>query len=144
MEQLVDQMKVVVADTMCMYLKAHAFHWNVTGPNFHQFHGLFGDIYYEVFGAIDAAAEEIRALGAFAPGTMARFLELTTIEEDANIPSSLEMVAKLKSANDKVITTLKKARDLAEIQDIPGLVNFLEDRLDKHAKHGWMLSATLK
>jgi len=62
MDELIDQMKVVLADTFAMYLKAHMFHWNVTGPNFPQLHEFFGDLYEELHGAVDPIAEQIRTL----------------------------------------------------------------------------------
>jgi DNA-binding ferritin-like protein len=36
------------------------------------------------------------------------------------------------------------ARDMADTYEQNGLVNFLEDRLDAHKKHDWMLRSTLK
>ena len=35
----------LVADNFLVYYKAHTFHLNVTGPNFAQYHELFGEIY---------------------------------------------------------------------------------------------------
>lgn len=144
MEELVESMKVVLADTFAMYLKAHNFHWNVTGPQFPQLHDFFGDLYEELHGAVDDAAEEIRTLDAYAPGSFTRFKELATIQDEVAIPAAMSMVSKLKEDNDKVIASLKKAHDLAGTNKVYGLTNFLEDRLDKHAQHGWQLKATLK
>jgi starvation-inducible DNA-binding protein len=56
----------------------------------------------------------------------------------------MAMVSKLKDDNDKVMETLKAAFLEAEKQKVYGLANFLQDRIDIHAKHGWMLKSTLK
>lgn len=56
MNDLIQQMKVVLADTFTFYLKAHNFHWNVEGPDFQQYHSFLGDLYGEVWGATDAIA----------------------------------------------------------------------------------------
>jgi len=61
MEQLQLALKKVLADTFGMYFKAHAYHWNVVGPDFSQYHDFFGKLYEELFGAVDAIAEHIRA-----------------------------------------------------------------------------------
>ena len=66
--QLIDKLKELLASTFSLYLKAHNYHWNVTGPNFAQYHEFFGDFYEEVHGSVDTTAEEIRKLGGFAPG----------------------------------------------------------------------------
>ena len=33
---LVEKMKAVLASAFSLYLKAHNYHWNVTGPNFKE------------------------------------------------------------------------------------------------------------
>ena len=72
MEELINKMKVVLASSFAFYLKAHNFHWNVEGVNFPQYHEFFGNLYEEVHSAIDKIAEEIRALDAYAPGSLKR------------------------------------------------------------------------
>jgi starvation-inducible DNA-binding protein len=47
MNELQEQLKIVLASTFSLYLKAHNFHWNVEGPNFVQYHGYFGEFYGE-------------------------------------------------------------------------------------------------
>jgi starvation-inducible DNA-binding protein len=144
MDKLIELMKKAMADTFAIYLKAHYFHWNVEGADFYQYHELFGDIYEEIYGAVDHMAEQIRALDAYAPGSFRRFAELTVIEDENTVPMALDMVAKLADDNQKVLMTLKLVRDTADDLGQNGLVNFLEDRLDQHKKHAWMLRATLK
>lgn len=142
--QLVDQMKQVLASTFAFYLKAHNFHWNVEGPNFPQYHALFDTLYNELWGAVDVIAEHIRALDAYAPGSFARFKDLSLVEDEVNIPSASSMIARLISDNQKLITLLKQVQKTAEGAEEPGLANFLQDRIDIHQKHAWMLRATQK
>jgi starvation-inducible DNA-binding protein len=144
MNELVEQMKVVLASTFSLYLKAHYFHWNVEGPNFPQYHSFMGDFYEEVYGSIDTIAEEMRALGVYAPGSLKRFSELSKVEDETAIPDAMRMIRILHMDNLIVLDELAKARELAESANKYGLVNFLEDRLDKHSKHDWMLRSTIK
>jgi len=143
MEQLVDAMKKVLADTFALYLKTHYFHWNVTGPNFPQYHEFFQNIYSEVYGAVDRIAEEIRALNEYAPGSFERYKELSSIKDQTDIPAANEMIRVLMMDNLIVQQTLMDAYKLAEQYNEIGLSNFLQDRYDAHKKHGWMLRATL-
>ena len=143
MEQLVDAMKKVLADTFALYLKAHYFHWNVTGPNFPQYHAFLETIYSEVYGAVDRIAEEIRALNEYAPGSFERYKELSSIKDQTDIPAANEMIRVLMMDNLIVQQTLMDAYKLAEQYNEIGLSNFLQDRYDAHKKHGWMLRATL-
>ena len=143
MEQLIDAMKKVLADTFALYLKTHYFHWNVTGPNFPQYHEFFQNIYTEVYGAVDPIAEEIRALNGYAPGSFERYKQLASIKDQTDIPAANEMIRILMMDNMTVQQTLMDAYKLADQYNEIGLSNFLQDRYDAHKKHGWMLRATL-
>jgi starvation-inducible DNA-binding protein len=144
METLIEIMKKVLADTFAMYLKAHNYHWNVEGPNFPQYHEFFGNLYEELHDAVDPIAEEIRSLQAYAPGSFTRFLELTEIEDELNVPMSIEMANRLLMDNEKVLNTLNVAFKLADNFDKQGLADFLAGRIDVHNKHGWMLRSIIK
>lgn len=143
-EQLVDRMKVVLADTFAFYLKTHQYHWNVEGPDFPQYHEFLSNLYEEVYGSIDRIAEEIRALGEYAPGSFSRFQQLTSIVDSTSAPSAGEMFNTLASDNQIVLSSLMETYRLAEEYNEIGLSNFLQDRYDAHKKHAWMLSSILK
>ena len=144
METLIEIMRKVLADTFAMYLKAHNYHWNVEGPNFPQYHDFFGKLYEELHGAVDPIAEEIRSLDAYAPGSFSRFLELTEIEDETNVPMAREMALKLLRDNDTVLNTLNVAFKLADQFDRQGLADFVAGRIDVHNKHAWMLRSIIK
>ena len=144
MDELIQQMKVSLASTFAFYLKAHNFHWNVEGPNFPQYHEFFGDLWEETFGAVDGIAEHLRTLGAYAPGSLSRYTELSIVQDEVNIPSAMAMFQKLSSDNDMLLAQLTKTQTLAESNKKMGLANYLQDRIDAHEKHGWMLRSTIK
>jgi len=141
MDDLVQQMKVVLASTFAFYLKTHNFHWNVEGPNFPQYHSHLDGLYNEVWGAVDAIAEHIRTLDAYAPGSLSRFSQLSVVDDQVNIPSAKAMFVELVSDNQKLLSELDKAYRIADSVEKNGLSNFLQDRIDIHAKHDWMLKA---
>jgi starvation-inducible DNA-binding protein len=144
MEQLTENMKVVLASVFSLYLKTHYFHWNVEGPNFPQYHSFLNDLYEEIYGSIDTIAEEIRTLGAYAPGSFVRYKDMTIIEDEVNIPQALGMITKLHEDNLKIIKLLKETQKMAEEENAVGLANFLQDRIDRHYKHDWMLRSIIK
>ena len=144
METLIEIMRKVLADTFAMYLKTHNYHWNVEGTNFPQYHDFFGKLYEELHGAVDPIAEEIRSLDAYAPGSFSRFMELTEIEDEMNVPMTREMVLKLLRDNDTVLNTLNVAFKLANQFDRQGLADFIAGRIDVHNKHAWMLRSITK
>ncbi len=144
MDELIEQMKVTLANTFSFYLKAHNFHWNVESPNFGELHEFFESVYTDAWGAVDAIAERIRTLDAYAPGSLSRFRELSQISDENNIPDAHGMLTKLEADNKKVIESLKIAQKQAEAQDAVGIANFFQDRIDIHEKHGWMMRAYTK
>jgi starvation-inducible DNA-binding protein len=145
MNPLQAALQIVLSNTMVMYFKAHASHWNVEGMFFPQFHEFFGDLYEELHGAVDPIAEQMRAINAYGPVSLAEVLRNTTCTEDETRRVSVrDMIASLQRANGSVIESLNAAFNLAEQANNQGLMDFLAGRLDTHAKHGWMLTATSK
>jgi starvation-inducible DNA-binding protein len=139
-----DKLKIALADTFAMYIKAHSFHWNVTGPDFAMYHDFFGELYEEIYGAVDPIAELIRTTGEYAPGNFTRFAELSTINEQNGVPSAEMMLEELLQDNYKVINSLTDAYETAEDERKFGISNFIQDRLTAHDKHKWMLQAFTK
>ncbi len=144
MEQLVQAMRKVLANSFVFYTKALNFHWNVEGDDFPQYHNFFGKLYEEVYGSIDTTAEEIRALGDYAPGSLKRFIELSDIQEEVAIPELKEMLTALYRDNALLINSLNQAFVQAEKNNEQGLMDFLAGRIDAHKKHAWMLKSCLK
>ena len=136
--------KVAFASTFSFYLKAHNFHWNVTGPDFLEYHDLFGKVYSEVYDIIDEFAEEIRGIDAFVPGSLAQFNMLTKIPDETKVITKEAMLKELLADNDKMLDILKYTYDTAEAAGECGFSNFLASRLSAHKKHGWWLKSSLK
>ena len=141
---LSDNLKVLLASTNSLSIKAQNFHWNVEGDNFPQYHEFFGNFYEEVYGSVDKIAEYIRTLDSYAPGSLSRYAELTIIEDQTKIPRPNLMFAELLSDNEKMIDLLNACFSSAEEENKQGIANFIAERLDAHEKHGWMLRSILK
>lgn len=144
MEELIQQMKVYLADNVTFGMKAQQFHWNVEGDDFAQHHEFLGNLYGEVDGVIDQIGEFIRTLDAYAPLGPRRIAELTTIEEADVAPRAMVMMRTLYNDNTKVLQSITEAYRLAERYNEMGLANFLQDRMAAHKKHQWMLRSILK
>lgn len=143
-EQLHKLAKIAFASEFSFYLKAHQFHWNIEGMFFEPLHNLFGKIYEEVYDSIDDFAEKIRSLGTYMPGSYTRFSMLSQLEDETEILEGKQMVQELYRDNEKMKVIFKKLFDMSEAAGEHGFSDFIAARLDAHAKHGWMLKATLK
>jgi starvation-inducible DNA-binding protein len=144
MDKFVNQLKIAFASQYAFAIKAQNFHWNVEGPDFYQLHQLFDTIYTEVYGAVDAFAENIRKIKAYTPASLERFSALTAIGDEVEVLESSAMIAELLADAEKMQEIMKVLFTEAEARGENGLSNFLADRQDAFAKHAWFLRSTLK
>lgn len=155
MEELINRLNRVLADSFIMYFKAHAFHWNVEGVLFSQYHDFFGGIYEEVYGSIDSTAEEIRKLGYPAPMSLEELYNnkspsaAAPAETEYNIfgsqiPQILQMLQELDVLNSAVIASLNSAFMIANESNEQGLADYIAGRLSAHKKHQWMIRSSMR
>lgn len=142
-EAIVEGLTQSLAETSVTTMKAQNFHWNVTGMAFGPLHALFQEIYEDHFIGQDELAERIKAIGGFAEGRYAVYLERSRVKESDGRASAEEMIADLQAAQEQVSSTL---RALAAVADEHGDVvsnDLAIERADKHDKFAWMLRAHL-
>lgn len=133
----------VLADTYTLYLKTQNYHWNVTGPQFNSLHAMFEGQYIELRDAIDEVAERIRSLGHFAPGSYARYAELTSIDEADGVPNAEDMVHQLEIGHEILSRTADAARQAAEAVGDEVSLDMMVGRMTVHQKTAWMLRSIL-
>ena len=144
-EAIAEGLSRVLADTYVLYLKTHAYHWNVTGPLFSSLHLLFETQYNELHDSGDTIAERIRALGHFAPGTYAAYSRLTSIAEDNDsVPAALTMVRNLTLGHEALGRTLRAAFKTAEAGGDQATMDLLIGRMEASDKTAWMLRSHLE
>lgn len=141
---MIETAKEALANTFIMYFKAQSYHWNVEGMFFPQMHEFFGKLYEELYGAVDPFAEEIRAMGEYAPRNLNEMFNAKSIDADNTATTVPAMVADLLIANTQSIATLNKLFGELDAAGEQGFADFVAGRLDAHKKHGWMLKSILK
>ena len=144
MDKFVNQLKIAFASQYAFALKAQNFHWNVEGADFYQYHNLFETIYDEVYGAVDAFAENIRKIKSYTPASLYRFSALSAIDDETEVLAPEAMIQELLRDAEKMQEIMKVLFVEAENRGEHGLSNFLADRQDAFAKHAWFLRATAK
>jgi starvation-inducible DNA-binding protein len=105
---------------------------------------LFETIYKEVYDSIDNFAENIRKIKAYTPASYARFSVLSGVEDETDILPPEAMIAELLADSERMQEMFKIVFQASEELGEHGLSDFLAGRQDAHAKHSWMLRATLK
>ncbi len=129
----------LLADSYTLYLKTHNYHWNVTGPMFRTLHLMFEEQYTELATAIDIIAERIRALGMYAPGSYTQFKELSSIQEETEVPKAMIMIENLNFDHQQVVKTARAVFISAEKGEDEATMDLLTQRIQAHEKTAWML-----
>ncbi|MFM7514546.1 MAG: Dps family protein [Cyanobium sp.] len=134
----------VLADSTVLYAKTHGFHWNVTGPMFNTLHLMFMEQYTELWNALDAIAERIRALGHVAPFGGSTYSGLSSIPETEGVPAALAMVRELVEGHEAVARTIRGVFAVADDAGDQPTADLLTQRLQIHEKTAWMLRSLLE
>lgn len=140
---LKDDLKTLLGTTFTFYVKIHGFHFNVEGPDFPQYHQFLSDFYTDVYGGIDRIGEYIRTLDGYTPGALSRYIELSAIQDQTQIPRAELMMIELAQDNDTMLKVLDATFKTASNENKQGIANFIAERLDAHEKWGWMLRSIL-
>ena len=143
-KNIADGLSRLLADTFTLYLKTHNYHWNVTGPMFNTLHLMFMEQYTEMWGAVDAIAERIRALGYPAPGSYSAFARLSSIADELELPNALAMVANLVKGHEAVVRTARRVFEIADKAGDQPTADVATQRLQIHEKTAWMLRSLLE
>lgn len=145
MSELSAALKVLLANHTFMYYKIASYHWNVEGLEFSQFHEFYGDLYADIYGAIDDIAENIRKVDDYAPISLSELYNYKTVEENTTrVDLIRDQLATIIIDNDKVIESLNKVFAVASAKNEQGLADYAAGRIDIHKKHAWMLKASAK
>jgi starvation-inducible DNA-binding protein len=143
-ESIAKNLAKLLADTYSLYLKTHAFHWNVTGPMFNTLHLMFETQYNELWLAADTLAERMRALDVYAPGSYTQFGKLTAIAEETGVPDWKVMVQQLVDGHEIAARTAREVFKVADKADDQPTADLATQRMQQHEKTAWMLRSLLK
>ncbi|MHA6287290.1 Dps family protein [Maricaulis sp. CAU 1757] len=142
-ETMADAVTAVLADTYALYFKTHVYHWNVTGPRFHDLHALFEEQYNEMWAATDEIAERIRALDVVAPRTYSEMTSAASIKSGGEAKDADGMVRDLLEGHQAVVKTLRETLEKADEHGDEATADILAPRVTAHEKFAWMLRSTL-
>ena len=141
---LSDNLKVLLASTQSFAIKTQNFHWNVEGSNFPQYHDFFNTLYEDVSATIDPIAEYVRVLGAYTPGSLSRYAELSIIQDQIKIPRAQLMFAESLQDCDTMCELVVSMFDEATNERQQGIANYMAELQDLYGKKAWFIRSILK
>ena len=107
-------------------------HWNVTGPQFFGLHAALEEQYNDLFVAVDALAERIRALGQLVPADYSSGFSA----------GSSDVIEGLIDAHENALGKFQSGSQAASDAGDEVTAGLMLDRLEFHQKTLWMLQAT--
>lgn len=135
----------LLADEFLLYVRARAFHWNVTGRHFKQDHALFEEEYEALDETIDEVAERARALGFKVQATLGQFAQNATLPEaDSMEMPSEQMIAVMRDGHEALARQLRNDIQVADEVGDEATADFLTGLLEGHEKRAWMLRSHLQ
>ena len=139
-------LNLLLADEYVIYVTAHDYHWNVTGPEFISLHQQFEGQFAQAAEWIDQVAERARAIGAGARGNWADLTKAARLSADPGIGLSAEhMLSELLALHEETIVQLRTDSDACiDRYNDAGTADFLTGLMEQHEKVAWMLRAQLE
>jgi len=141
---LSDSLKTLLASTQSFAIKSQNFHWNIEGSDFPQYHEFFDTLYGDVSSTIDRIAEYIRILGAYTPGSLTRYAELSVIQDQTKIPRAELMFAESLQDCETMLQIVTAMFDEAANENQHGIENYMAELQDLYAKKAWFIRSILK
>ena len=141
---LSDNLKVLLASTKAFAIKTQNIHWNIEVSNFPQYNAFFDTLYQDVNATIDPIAEYVRILGAYTPGSLTRYGELSIIQDQIKIPRAQLMFAESLQDSETMIQLVVAIFDEATQERQQGIANFMAELQDLYGKKAWFVRSTLK
>ena len=134
----------LLADLHVLNVRTRNYHWNVTGPLFHELHALFEKLYDEQAGQIDEVAERARAIDVVADATLAGFVKRARLKEQpGEVPAAPSMITHLVADYEALIRAVRPQVDACQAAhgDV-GTADFLTGLIEAFEKAAWMLRAS--
>lgn len=144
MNELITQLRKVLATNFALYLKTHMFHWNVEGQNFNDYHAFWAGVYEDLFDQSDVLAEYIRQAGEYAPGSLSVYSQISDVKDEEGYPKANDMFIQFLLDNQTMIRLYEQLYEVAEQQHEHQISNYAAERLGAHKKHAWMTRSILK
>ena len=133
-------LNTLLADLTQLSMNSWEAHWNVEGPNFQEYHALFGSVQEVAYDAIDPLAEHMKALGLTVGYSLSRLAAQTTIMELQDSKDPLKSCINLAGNIESIMGQISRISKFANV----GLQNFLGGLHESLGKYHWQLTASAK
>lgn len=144
-KELAVSMNRYLANIGVEYIKLHHLHWNVVGVNFKAIHEYLEGLYDGLASSLDEVAELLKIHDEVPAASLKEYLELASIEElNAGELHGKEILEIVLKDFKEMRKQAKELRNLADEDNLFGIVSALEKDLEQYDKNIWFIKAMLK
>jgi starvation-inducible DNA-binding protein len=137
-------LNLLLADTMTLRDLYKKHHWQVSGPNFYQFHLLFDKHYEQQAELVDAVAERIQTLGGIAIAMAHDVAERTQIPRPPIGREAVPVqVSRLLEAHEMIVRAVRNAAKELQESDLGTTDLLISQVLRTNEMQIWFLSEHL-
>ena len=142
--KVIEQLRIMQADSIVLYMKLHNYHWNVRGSDFPQAHKALEEIYDEFADMFDDLAERVAQLGGTPVVTLSEALKVTKIKEETKTSfTSKETLKEVLKIYEQLETDFETLASLAEKEGDRVTTAYCDDKISGLQKAIWMVNAQL-
>ena len=141
--EIAEKLGTVLSDSYMLFIKTQGVHWNVTGPVFVGVHELTEKQYTNLYNAIDEIAERIRALGHKAPASYTKYGELSSIKDEDEPKTAVEMIRMLTRDHATAVKGMREAVEWCEGKNDFVPADMMIERMTWHEEAIWMLESII-
>jgi len=135
-------LNICLGNLVNLSARAQAFHWNVEGPEFHQYHQFFRVVYEDLYQSIDGFAENILMAGYSLPMSLKNMLIYSTLQCDDVEPTPESLSRSLYESNKKCLEEYAATLELAE--SLGKDLGFVSSQIELQKKWDWQLRSIIK
>ncbi len=140
--EIAEELRNLPADTLALYMKTKAFHWDMSGRHFSDYHLLLDQHATEILEITDDIAERSRKLGSptlHSIGDITRHQRLRDDDRDFVVPE--EMLRELLSDNHQLTSFMRIAHGVCDRNCDVATASLIEVWIDQAEGRGWFLAA---
>jgi starvation-inducible DNA-binding protein len=139
-QQIVNALNPLIADSLALYVKTKNFHWHMSGSHFRDYHLMLDEQADSILDAVDPLAERVRKLGGTTIRSISHISDTQTLKDDNDdFVEPLEMLRRLMEDNKKMCAAQRDAHKVCDDNEDAGTAGLLETTIDETERRIWFL-----
>ena len=140
-DNVVKNLKQLLADYQVFYTNLRGFHWNIKGHGFFILHEKFESMYDDAAAKVDEIAERILMLGGQPDNNYSDYLKMAQVKEVSGVSCSDQAIRNILDTYSYFIAAERNIISIASEAGDESTAAMMSDYLRDQEKLVWMLVA---